>query len=144
MILGLVIATCLYEIVKRLAFRQQGEGIGGMLEEMVEESAREHGDAGAAAPQERHPWLLAAGMALAALYVYSLQALGFVSATVPYLVAFIALGGYRRWGIIVAVSVVGTLAMMFFFMKVVYVSLPIGHEPFAQVMLLLMKLMGIR
>jgi putative tricarboxylic transport membrane protein len=144
LILALVIATCVYEIVKRLVSRKRPEEIAGVLEDLVEESVKEHGDAGAAAPEEHHPWLLAAGMALAALYVYSLTALGFVSATVPYVAAFIALGGYRRWGVIAAVSVIGTLAMMFFFMKVVYVSLPIGQEPFAQVTLLLMKLMGIR
>jgi putative tricarboxylic transport membrane protein len=72
------------------------------------------------------------------------QPLGFVLATAPYLAAFIALGGYRRWGVNAAVSLIGTLAMMFFFMKVVYVSLPIGGEPFAQVTLALMRLMGIR
>lgn len=144
LVLALVIATCLYEIVRRLAIRRAREEIGGVLEEIVGESVKEHGDADAAQPEEHHPWMLAAGMALAALYVYSLQALGFVSATVPYLAAFIALGGYRRWGVIAAVSVVGTLLMMFFFMKVVYVSLPIGRGPFAQVMLFLMQAMGIR
>jgi hypothetical protein len=33
---------------------------------------------------------------------------------------------------------------MFFFMKIVYVSLPIGREPFDQVMLALMQIMAIR
>jgi putative tricarboxylic transport membrane protein len=33
---------------------------------------------------------------------------------------------------------------MFIFMKVVYLSLPIGSAPFASVSLLLMRLMGIR
>ena len=70
--------------------------------------------------------------------------LGFFSATVPYLAAFMALGGYRRWGVIAAVTVVGTLLLLFVFMKLVYVSLPIGRGPFAQVTLLLMQLMGIR
>jgi putative tricarboxylic transport membrane protein len=34
--------------------------------------------------------------------------------------------------------------MMFFFMRVVYVSLPIGQEPFSAVTIFLMQLMGIR
>jgi putative tricarboxylic transport membrane protein len=63
---------------------------------------------------------------------------------VPYVAAFIALGGYRRWGVVAAVSVIGTVLLLFFFMKVVYVSLPLGQEPFLQVTLLLMKIMGIR
>jgi len=84
------------------------------------------------------------GIGLTVLYVWALQHLGFVLATAPYLVAFIALGGYRRWAVNVAVSAAGTLAMMFFFMKVVYISLPLGREPFAQVMIGLMQAMGIR
>jgi putative tricarboxylic transport membrane protein len=39
---------------------------------------------------------------------------------------------------------VGALAFMFVFMKVVYLSLPIGRPPFAEVSLALMQLMGIR
>jgi putative tricarboxylic transport membrane protein len=88
--------------------------------------------------------MLWGGIALTAFYVWIIRDLGFVLATAPYVFAFIALGGYRRWLVNAATSVVGTLAMMFFFMKVVYVSLPIGAEPFAQVTLALMRLMGIR
>ena len=78
------------------------------------------------------------------LYVGVIQTTGFFVATVTYLASFIAIGGYRRWGILAAVSVGGTLLLLFFFMKIVYVSLPIGTGPFAQVTLLLMQLMGIR
>ena len=45
---------------------------------------------------------------------------------------------------VLATSLVGSLLFMFMFMKVVYVSLPLGHEPFSQVSFLLMRLMGIR
>ncbi|MBI3068559.1 MAG: tripartite tricarboxylate transporter TctB family protein, partial [Betaproteobacteria bacterium] len=47
-------------------------------------------------------------------------------------------------GVIAAVSLLGTLLLMFIFMKLVYVSLPIGVEPFSRVTFLLMQLMGIR
>jgi putative tricarboxylic transport membrane protein len=53
-------------------------------------------------------------------------------------------GRYRRLGVIVATSVIGSLAFMFMFMKVVYVSLPLGIEPFAQVSFALMRVMGIK
>ncbi len=43
-----------------------------------------------------------------------------------------------------ASSLLGSLAFVFVFMKIVYVSLPLGVEPFSQVSLLLMRLMGIR
>ena len=144
LVLALVIVACLYEVGRRLFFGARGEEVGGVLEGLVEESARAHGDTALAVPVEHHPWLLVAGMGLSVLYVAVIQTLGFFSATVPYVALFIVLGGYRRWGVIAAVSIVGTLALMFFFMKIVYVSLPIGRAPFDQVMLALMQLMGIR
>lgn len=141
MIVLLIIVTCVYEVGKTLFFGGRGKGAGGVLEEFVEQSAAAEG---AAQGAESHPYLLLAGIALTALYVFVIQRLGFFAATVPYLAIFIALGGYRRWGAIAAVSLLGTLAMMFFFMKVVYVSLPIGQEPFSQVTIFLMQVMGIR
>jgi putative tricarboxylic transport membrane protein len=42
------------------------------------------------------------------------------------------------------VSIVGTLVLLFIFMKLVYVSLPIGVAPFSEVTLLLMQIMSIR
>ena len=83
-------------------------------------------------------------MALTAGYVIFIQRLGFFIATVLYLALFIVLGGYRRWAVVAAVSVGGTLLLLFFFMKVVYVSLPIGQVPFSAVTLFLMQVMGIR
>lgn len=93
---------------------------------------------------QSRPWLLLGGMALSVGYVWALSRLGFFSATVPYLATFIALGGYRRWGTIAAVSILGAAALLFIFMKVVYVSLPLGQGPFQQLTLALMQLMGIR
>lgn len=141
-LLGLVLVTCFYKIVTGLLPGRRGEA-GGVLEDIMEESAEQHGGAPAAAG-ERRPWMLLGGMALSALYVWAVTPLGFFSATVTYLAAFMALGGYRRWGVIAAVSVAGTLFLLFLFMKLVYVSLPIGEGPFAQVTLLLMQLLRIR
>jgi putative tricarboxylic transport membrane protein len=144
LVLILVIVTCVYEVAKRLVLGARKEEVGGVLEGLVEESSRAHGDTTLAVPLEHHPWLVVAGMVLSVAYVAVIQTLGFFSTTVPYVALFIVLGGYRRWGVIAAVSLIGTLALMFFFMKIVYVSLPIGREPFAQVTLALMQIMGIR
>lgn len=144
LILLLVIATCVYEVARILLFAGRRAEVGGVLGEFIAGSSVRSEAGSAAETAEFHPYLLLGGMALSALYVWAVTKLGFFTATVPYLAAFIALGGYRRWGVIAAVSVGGALVLLFFFMKVVYVSLPIGQEPFAQVTLLLMKLMGIR
>jgi putative tricarboxylic transport membrane protein len=143
LVLGLMLAICVYEIVRGLFSQHWRGGATGMLQEMVERTEQAHLDAvEPAAPKS--PGMLLGGIALTAVYVWLIQRLGFVLATAPYVFAFIALGGYRRWLLNTVVSGVGTLAMMFFFMKVVYVSLPIGAEPFAQVTFALMRLMGIR
>lgn len=138
-ILALIVFTCLYKIVTLLATRAQEADLGGVLEDFVGA-----GDQGAIVPPESHPLMLLAGMGLTALYVMFIQKLGFFAATVPYIALFVVLGGYRRWGVIAAMSVIGTLVLLFFFMKVVYVSLPIGEPPFSAITLFLMQVMGIR
>lgn len=132
-LLALLIATCLWRTATVLLSK------GG-----ADPDAPEGAVAGPAAPTETHRWLVAGGIALTSAYVALIETLGFFLATVAYLAAFVATGGYRRWGVVAAVSLGGTLLLLFFFMKVVYVSLPAGAGPFAQVTYLLMQLMGIR
>lgn len=91
----------------------------------------------------RFPRLLAAGMVITALYVPGMDFLGFFLATVAYLAAFMAVGRYRRWGVIATTSVLGSLAFVYVFMKVVYVSLPLGVGPFREVSTALMSILGI-
>jgi putative tricarboxylic transport membrane protein len=92
----------------------------------------------------RHPRLLWAGIILTVLYLFAIEKLGFFLCTTLYLGLFMFVGGYRRYGVIVATSLIGSLAFVFMFMKVVYVSLPLGEGPFAQVSFLLMRLLGIK
>ena len=142
LILILILAACLYEIVKILFTRAAGE-VAGVLDTLVEALPQDAGAAGTTPPR-LHPGMLVGGIALTAAYVALVQTLGFFTATVPYIALFLLVGGYRRPGVIAAVSIVGALLMLFFFMKVVYVSLPLGVPPFQQVTLMLMQLFGIR
>lgn len=104
--------------------------------------------AAAGAPSDsdirRHPWLLLLGMATTIAYVALVTPVGFFLCTAVYLAAFLWIGGYRRLRVIAATSVLGSLLLMFIFMKLVYVSLPIGTPPYSAVMIALMQLMGIR
>jgi putative tricarboxylic transport membrane protein len=142
-ILVLTIVVCVYEVV-RIAISRSAAQVGGVLENMVEESADQQADFGAEVAIEKHPLLLLVGMIATLAYVALVQTFGFFLSTALYLAAFLALGGYRRWGVVAATSVLGALVLMFIFMKLVYVSLPIGTAPFSEVTLLLMKLMAIR
>lgn len=141
-LLALLIATCAWQIVAALLSKGDADD-AAPGQPIIEPPA---GLPGAAVPAaaETHRWLVAGGIALTAAYVGFIETLGFFVATVAYLAAFVAMGGYRRWGVVALVSLGGTLLLLFFFMKVVYVSLPPGTGPFAQFTYLLMQLMGIR
>jgi len=145
-ILLLAMVTCVYAIAKSLFFgrgdeRQLQGVLGSVLKEVP---AEEEATLTADAPEPRYPRLLWAGIALTVAYLFAVEKLGFFLTTALYLGIFMWIGRYRRLGVIVATSVLGALFFVFMFMKVVYVSLPLGVEPFAQVSYFLMKLMAIK
>ena len=141
-ILVLAMIACAYEIVKRALFAKADRDLEGVLGSVLKDVPIE---AGATEPEAAsYPHLLWLGMAMTIAYVLLIERLGFFLCTAIYLTAFMWVGRYRRLGVIVATSLIGSLAFMFMFMKVVYVSLPLGVEPFAQVSFLLMRVMGIK
>lgn len=141
-ILVLAMAACAYEIVKTLFFPNPDE-VEGVLEEIIESAEVEH-EAPHAAGERRYPALLVAGIALTVGYVALIEQAGFFLCTAFYLAGFMVLGRYRRPGVVLATSLAGTLVFMFVFMRIVYVSLPVGREPFLQVSVFVMQLLGIR
>lgn len=140
-ILGLATITCVYEILKTLFWDQDGE-VGGVLESIIEETPG--GGAVETVPERRFPRLILGGIALTVAYVLLIERVGFFLCTFIYLAAFAWIGRYRRPFVVLASSLIGSLLFMFVFMKVVYVSLPLGQEPFSYVTFMLMRLMGIR
>jgi putative tricarboxylic transport membrane protein len=147
-ILILAMVTCGYEIAKTLFFAKGRDGdadLEGVLGSVLKEvPAADASPPAAEAEQPTHPKLLWAGIALTVLYLFAVEKLGFFLCTALYLGLFMWIGRYRRIGVIVVTSFLGALAFVFVFMKIVYVSLPLGVEPFAQVSYLLMKLLAIR
>ena len=137
-ILGLAMLTCAYEIVKNLVFSRGRYEIDGVLENIIEAAPVEESE-----PARTYPGLLAAGVALTVAYAALIQTLGFFLCTVLFLAGFIRVGRYRRPVVTAVASVAGGLAFMYMFMKVVYVSLPLGTGPFEKLSVLLMRVMGI-
>lgn len=140
LVLGLLIVVCACEIARILSSKNPDTDIGGVLAGIADAGSTTE----SAEPAANHPWRLLAGMAATLGYVALVGTTGFFLTTSAYLAAFLVIGGYRNRKIIAALSLGGALLLMFIFMKLVYVSLPIGSDPFAQVTLLLMQLMGIR
>ena len=142
MVLLLMIATCVYEIVKIGVFSRD-DSVSGVLQTLS--ASPPTAESLPAADEGRsYPVLLALGIGITVLYAAVVPVTGFFLTTALYLVAFIALGRYRRMWLALGVSLAGTLLMVYFFMKVAYISLPIGTAPFSAVSLLLMQVMGIR
>ncbi len=85
--------------------------------------------------------LLAIGVTV--VYAYVLPTLGFFVATVLYIAAIAFVSRYRKLWPLVATSLIAPLILIFVFMKIVYVALPLGSGPFKSLMLVLLKLLGV-
>ncbi|MCX7146142.1 MAG: tripartite tricarboxylate transporter TctB family protein [Sulfuritalea sp.] len=141
LILGLAICVCVFEI----GFRQftDMEGMSGLLAQVTSEMERVEGEV-EEEPGEANPLRLISGVILTLLYVWVMPLIGFTIATLLYTALFIRMGGYRKLGVTAVVSVLGTLLLVFLFMKVVYVSLPLGKGVFGEISIALLPLLGIR
>lgn len=147
-ILGLLILLAVLDIVCGLVAGCKLDAKSSLLAGVApppDEEEETAVSAVAAAEKEpvKYPKLLALGMILTVAYVALADTLGFVLTSYAYLVIFMYLGRYRKHAIIWLGSAVGTVALLLIFVKVVYVSLPIGMPPFDQLTFFLYRILGI-
>ena len=140
LILALTICVCVFEIIFRWFFGM--EGVGGLLSQVTHEMEKTEGSV-EDAPAEHHFGRLLSGVILTLAYVWLMPTLGFTIASLLYIGLFIWLGGYRRLVVVANVSLLGTLALVFIFMKIVYVSLPLGTGIFETFSVALLQLLGV-
>ncbi len=95
-----------------------------------------------AAPE--YPRMLLSGAALILGFVVAVDWLGFFVTTVLFLFCFNHAGGFRRPGVNALVALGGALAMVVLFMRVAYISLPLGAGPFRALSIALLNLIGVR
>lgn len=122
---------CAYEIAKRLLSREPPA-------EPVAASA----EAAVVPPQRAHR-MLWWGIALIAAYVTLVPWIGFFTATLVFLWVFPVAGGLWRPGTSGVIALAGTLLLAVVFMRVAYISLPLGEGPFKLISVALMKLVGV-
>jgi uncharacterized protein with PQ loop repeat len=134
LLLGLTMAACLYEIVKMALF----------LKFAPPKEAAEEQSAKAQTKKKTYPGLLVIGIAMTVAYAYFVTTLGFILCTFLYFALFMIVGRYRKIWAILANSVAGTLVLVVIFMKIVYVSLPLGQEPFSGVTFFVLGILGIK
>jgi hypothetical protein len=134
LLLGLTMVACLYEIIKTAFF----------LKIVPPNKTAEEPSAKAESKKKTYPGLLVIGIAMTVAYAYFVTTLGFILCTFFYFVLFMIVGRYRKVWAILANSVVGTLVLVVVFMKIAYVSLPLGQEPFSGVTFFVLRMLGIK
>lgn len=139
-VLGVLIVVCLSEIVAKLFLSNDGAP-AGVLQDLMRDAGP---DAAEEQPEGRYTGRLILGLAAAVLYVPAVDWLGFFLATWAFIIVFLRAGGYRRLGMAALIGGVTSLAFMFIFMKLVYVSLPLGRGPFQPLSVMLLQALGIR
>lgn len=145
LILRLLMAACAFQIIAALAFLSAApvHPFARVESEDRDSVSLEALDLGSRDRPLANLGLASAGLAASVVYLLAFQTLGFFLATFLYMGALVYIGGYRKFWPLVVFSASASLAFMFMFMRVVYVSLPIGEKPFSAIMILLMRLLGI-
>jgi putative tricarboxylic transport membrane protein len=156
-----LLAAAVYLFVVALGFKQVGPadqigpgfwpqvlcvgiGIGALVrlgQKLRSQESRVVGDAASEAGELRMP-RVALGVALVVGYVVGMLFLGYILATALFLIAFIYLGGQRKW-YVVPLGIASSLLFAYVFLKVVYIALPSGVGIFDQLTVLLYELLGV-
>jgi putative tricarboxylic transport membrane protein len=156
-----LLAAAVYLFVVALGFKQVGPadqigpgfwpqvlcvgiGIGALVrlgQKLRSQESRVVGDAASEAGELRMP-RVALGVVLVVGYVVGMLFLGYILATALFLIAFIYLGGQRKW-YVVPLGIASSLLFAYVFLKVVYIALPSGVGIFDQLTVLLYELLGV-
>jgi putative tricarboxylic transport membrane protein len=86
---------------------------------------------------------LALAMACILAYVVGAPRLGFALATAAFIAAFMVVAGARRVPGIAVTALLGTVILLYTFIKLVYLPFPKGDGPFERVTLALYRALGI-
>ncbi len=132
-IIGLFIAICAFEAIRR--------GVALVKNSNTSEAASD--DDGFSQQMEAHPLLVVAAAAVTVAYLLLFDVLGFFISTILYVGCVMWIGGVHRPLLVAILSLAMSVGFSFFFLKLIYVALPLGQEPFMQISLLVMKLIGV-
>ncbi len=140
-ITGALAALCVYEIGKRLIIGAARDA-GGLTASLGRPPAATDSEAiQSQTPVDNRK--LVAGIAVIAGFVVGVAYLGFFVATALFVGLFCWIGGYRRTAPVALASVLGAFILLMIFMRVTYVSLPLGVGPFNSLSVLLLQLVGV-
>ena len=137
-IIAMLALLCVYEIVKRLVAPSGPSATG-----IVSTSGPQGAPAGAEEEERTYPLKLAGGIGMVAAYVLAAPWLGFFVSTALFLAIFPRIGGVRRPALLAFLGLAGSLALIVVFMRVAYISLPLGEGPFRALSIGLLRVLGV-
>lgn len=141
-VVGLMALLCVIEIVRRLILGPAAAPTG--LATATGDALPDGPDAAPATDGARFATgMFVAGGGCIAAYVLLIGWLGFFLSTLLFLFGFARAGGFRRHGWNLLVATAGSLLTLVLFMRVAYVSLPLGEGPFRALSLALLKWIGV-
>jgi hypothetical protein len=137
-IIAVLALLCVYEIVKRL-IAPSGPSATGVVSTSGPQGVPHEPDG----EEKTYPAKLAGGIGLVAAYVVAAPWLGFFVSTALFLAIFPWVGGVRRPMLLAVLGVAGSLTLIVTFMRVAYISLPLGEGPFRALSIGLLRLIGV-
>jgi hypothetical protein len=137
-IIGILALLCAYEIARRL-MSWRGEGPAGLVSTAAPATAQPLEEP----PAREYPARLWGAIALVAAYALAAPWLGFFVSTALFLAVFPWVAGLRRPWLSAVLGLAGSLALVVVFMRVAYISLPLGEGPFKTLSIALLRAIGV-
>ena len=137
-LLASLMLVCIFEIGRRALILagviSESRHLLDMAEEVIPETLPE---------EQAHPLAVLMAVLVTVFYLLSFETLGFFLSTFLYTAALMWIGKFRDvlWNL--SISFLFTFAFMFAFMRIIFVDLPIGVQPFSKLSTALMRVMGI-
>ena len=108
------------------------------------EEALEFGDVGFEQEPDDVPLLpIILGLALAVVYAVAIPWAGFTAATVVFLLLWFLVGGIRKPLQLISVTLIGTVVLLYVFVKLALMPLDRGQGAFGEFTIALFRLLGI-
>lgn len=140
-VLCLLMVACVFAMIRKLFLKEDGEA--DSTQQILAQGEVSDGDAAPALHGEDHPSIVVAVLVTTVVYLLVIEKGGFFLCTLFYTTILMWCGGLRRLWLIACLSLGITLFFTYTFMKIVFVALPTGIEPFSRVSLGVMRLLGI-
>ena len=137
-IIVMLALLCVYEVARRL-LSSSGHGPAGLVSTAAPEAA----GVASETPQREYPGRLWGAIGLVTAYTVSAPWIGFFVSTALFLSVFPWVAGLRRPWLSAILGLAGSFTLVVVFMRIAYISLPLGEGPFKALSIALLRAIGV-